>query len=228
MLAEEGADFVEVGIPFSDPLADGPVIQRSSQVALENGMTVAGVLDIVSLAELPIPVILFGYLNPILAYGLPRFLEDAARAGVSGLLLTDLPWGEDLAIEREITAGPLALIRLVAPTTEPERITLTARSAQGFVYLISRLGVTGPQTRFGSAVEETAALIRRATDLPIAVGFGIAGGEQARRAAAIGDGVVVGSALVERLGRGLEPARELMRELRESVDAAEAHPGREG
>ncbi len=222
MLADEGADFVEVGIPFSDPLADGPVIQEASQLALDNGMTVAGALDLVREAALPIPVIVFGYLNPILSYGLARFMDEATDAGVSGLLLTDLPVGEDPEIEESIRAGPLALIRLVAPTTESLRITQTAKSAEGFIYLISRLGVTGPQTQFGNAVAETAELIRGATQLPIAVGFGITNGTQAREAAALGDGVVVGSALVRQLKEGLGPARALMGELRESLKAAQS------
>ncbi len=222
MLVEEGADFVEVGVPFSDPLADGPVIQESSQLALDNGMTVAGVLDLVREAALPIPVIIFGYLNPILSFGLSRFMDEATNAGVSGLLLTDLPVGADPEIEDSIRAGPLALIRLVAPTTEPLRINQTAKSAEGFIYLISRLGVTGPQTQLGNAVAETAELIRRATQLPIVVGFGIANGAQARKAAALGDGVVVGSALVRRLKEGLGPARALMGELRESLRVAQS------
>lgn len=224
MVAEAGADFVELGIPFSDPVADGPVIQHSTQVALEGGMSVAGTLELVREARLDIPVIAFGYLNPILAYGLRRFLDDAAAAGVSGLLLTDLPPGEDPQIEATVQASPLALIPLVAPTTPPQRMRAALRAAEGFVYLIARLGVTGPPTDL-AGVAALVARVRAATPLPVAVGFGIARGEQAAAAARFADGVVIGSALVERLGEGLDGARELMGELRAALDHVAAQRG---
>lgn len=213
MVADEGADFVEVGIPFSDPLADGPVIQRSSFEALERGATVANTLSLIREAGLKVPVIAFSYLNPILAYGLPRFLVDAAAAGVSGLLLTDLPAGADPGIEAAVAASPLALIRLIAPTTDATRLAGAVRDARGFIYLIARLGVTGARTEVDATLAKTVKRVRAATGLPIAVGFGIASAGQVGEVARIADGVVVGSALVERLGRGLEPARALMREL---------------
>jgi len=216
MVVEAGADFVEVGVPFSDPLADGPVIQRSSQVALDQGMTVVGVLDLVRDAQLPIPVIVFSYLNPILAYGLGRFVRDARAAGVSGVLLTDLPAGEDPDIEAAVHAGDLDLIRLIAPTTDGPRLHAAAHGAGGFLYVISRLGVTGAATHLDHA-EQLVLRVRAATELPIAVGFGLATGEQARTIARVADGVVVGSALVERLGEGLGPARALLTELRAAV-----------
>jgi tryptophan synthase alpha chain len=213
MLAAEGADFVEVGLPFSDPLADGPIIQQSTQIALNQGMTVAGALSLIREADLSTPVVAFGYLNPILSYGLERFLSDASEAGVTGLLLTDLPAAEDPGVEQTVQASPISLIRLVAPTTNQNRLTTAVAGAQGFVYVISRLGVTGPKTAIGPELREAVARVRRATRLPLAVGFGIATGEQAAAAAALSDGVVVGSALVNRLGQGIEPARELMQEL---------------
>jgi tryptophan synthase alpha chain len=213
MLEEEGADFVELGLPFSDPLADGPIIQQSTQVALDGGMTVAGALALIREAGLSVPVVAFGYLNPILSYGLERFLADASDAGVVGLLLTDLPAAEDRHVEQTVHTSPLALIRLVSPTTDDNRLRLTLTGAQGFVYLISRLGVTGPQTRIGPQLQLAVERVRKITRLPIAVGFGIATGAQAAAAAGMCDGVVVGSALVSRLARGVESARELMREL---------------
>jgi tryptophan synthase alpha chain len=216
MAAAAGADFIEVGIPFSDPLADGPVIQRSSQVALEGGMSVAGTLRLIRDAQLPVPVIAFSYLNPVMAYGLERFVADARAAGVAGLLLTDLPAGEDAALEQAVRAGGLDLIRLIAPTTVERRLHHAVAGAGGFIYLISRLGVTGARTQLNGA----AALIRRvrgATSLPIALGFGLGTAEQARAVAQLADGVVVGSALVERLGTGLEPARALLTELRAAM-----------
>jgi tryptophan synthase alpha chain len=226
MMQETGADFVEVGIPFSDPLADGPVIQQSIQVALDGGMTVTGMLQLVREAAIDIPVVAFGYLNPILAYGFSRFLEDASQAGISGLLLTDLPAGEDPAIERLVYDSSLALIRLIAPTTAEVRTKEAVAGARGFIYLISRLGVTGAETRVGGDLAETVQRVRGVSDLPIAVGFGIATGEQATAVGRLADGVVVGSAFVRRLADGLEPARDLMLDLssalRKSYDGSES------
>ena len=227
MVTAAGADLVELGIPFSDPLADGPVIQRSSQVALDGGMTVSGALGLVREAGLEIPVIAFSYLNPILSYGLERFLEDAATAGVAGLLLTDLPAAEDQTIERTVRESALALIPLVAPTTEEARMVLALDGAQGFVYVISRLGVTGPRTTIDAVVENTVRRVRRATRLPVAVGFGITGGDQAATAARYADGVVVGSALISLLGKDIGAARDLMNELRSALDGAR-QPSRAG
>src|SRR5712691_3519296 len=173
-VAAAGADFVEVGVPFSDPLADGPTIQRTTQVALDQGMTTAGVLDLVRRAALPVPVVIMTYVNPVLAYGLERFLGDAHAAGAAGLLLTDLPAGVDAAVERTVSASPLALIRLVDPTTDDGRLRLAAAGATGFVYLISRLGVTGARARIPPDLEAQVRRVRAATPLPVAVGFGIA------------------------------------------------------
>ena len=220
LVEEAGADFVELGLPFSDPLADGPTIQRASQVALEQGMTVAGTLELVRTARPSIPVIAFSYVNPLLAYGLERFCDEARDAGVSGVLLTDLPAGEDPAAEATIRGAGLDLIRLVAPTTVGERLTTVLAGAEGFIYLIARLGVTGPRTAVGEGLERIVARVRAETPLPLAVGFGIATGEQARAVARLADGVVVGSALVDRLASGLDSARELLTELRTALAAA--------
>lgn len=220
MLVASGADFVEVGIPFSDPLADGPVIQRSTQQALAQGITVGATLALIREAALTVPVVAFGYLNPLLAYGFERFIADAAAAGVSGVLITDLPAGEDPQLEVTVRRSPLALIPLVAPTTADERLRAIGETAEGFVYLISRLGVTGPATTLDERLSAMLARVRRYTHLPIALGFGIASGAQAAAAARYADGVVVGSALVERLGQSVEAGRELMAELRTALDAA--------
>jgi tryptophan synthase alpha chain len=224
MVAEEGADIIEVGIPFSDPLADGPTIQRASFEALRAGTTVRGVLDLVRDARPGVPIVLFSYLNPVLQYGTERFLEEARAAGCAGLLLTDLPVGGDPAVEAIIRAGELSRIPLVALTTAPDRITATVHGGDGFVYVISRLGVTGAPTTISDRLTETVRRVRGATDLPIAVGFGVRGGDDAAHIARLADGVVVGSALVERLGRDAVSARALMRELRQAVDAV-AVPG---
>ncbi len=217
MVVEAGADFVELGIPFSDPLADGPTIQRASHTALVNGMTTAGALRLIREARPAVPVIAFSYVNPLLAYGLERFAADAAAAGVGGVLVTDLPAGEAPEVETTLRAAGLDVIRLVAPTTTAARLETLVRGAEGFLYLIARLGVTGPRTVVGDELAATIARVRAASALPIAVGFGIAAGEQAGAVARLADGVVVGSALVDRLGQGLAPARALMRELREAL-----------
>lgn len=217
MVAEEGADFVEVGIPFSDPLADGPVIQKSCQVALENGMSVRGTIELIREANIAIPVIAFGYLNPLLAYGLERFVNDACDAGVAGLLVTDLPTGGDRRVYDTLRNGSLSLIQLVALTTSRDRLRTIAADADGFLYLISRLGVTGKRTTLGGAVRERIEELRAVTDLPIALGFGIANRDDAAEAARLADGVVVGSALVQRLQDGVAQARELVKELLDGV-----------
>lgn len=219
--AEAGADFVELGVPYSDPLADGPVIQRAAETALAHGMTVARTLALVRDARPPVPVVLMTYLNPVLAYGLERFLDDAAAAGVAGLLVTDLPAGADPALERRIAAGPLAFVRLVAPTSTDERLAAAAGAGSGFLYLISRLGVTGARDGLPADLPALVARARRATALPVAVGFGIGTGAQAAAAARAADGVVVGSALVAALGAGgVAAAARLVRELAAAVRAA--------
>jgi len=215
-----GADFVEVGVPFSDPLADGPTIQRSTQAALDQGMTVAGVLALVREARLAIPVVIMTYVNPVMAFGVERFVTEAHAAGVSGLLLTDLPAGADPALERRAGGGGLALIRLVAPTTPQARLAEAVRGATGFIYLISRLGVTGVREQVPGDLEAQVARVKAATTLPVAIGFGIGTAAQAAAAARVADGVVVGSALVEALGNGgLDSAETLLRELASAVRA---------
>ena len=218
--AEPVADVLEVGVPFSDPLADGPTIQRSTFEALRQGMTLAGTLALIGRARLTKPVVVFSYLNPILHYGVERFLRDADALGVAGVLLTDLPAGGDPAVEAAIQASPLDLIRLVAPTTRPERLTAALEGAQGFVYLIARLGVTGASAALAVGLEESIAQVRRATPLPVAVGFGISTPAQASAVAAHADGVVVGSALVDVLGSGgVDAAQAFLAGLREALDA---------
>jgi len=219
--AAAGADILEVGVPFSDPLADGPVIQRATHAALAQGIGVAGTLELIARAGLPVPVVVMTYLNPVLAYGVDRFLADAAAAGVAGVLLTDLPAGADPGLEDRVAAGPLAFVRLIAPTTPAERVSLAVRRASGFVYLISRLGVTGVSQGLPAGLPEHVARIRAASDLPVAVGFGIGTGAQAAATGRIADGVVVGSALVEILGReGVPGVRRLVAELARGVRGA--------
>jgi tryptophan synthase alpha chain len=221
--ADELADIIEVGVPFSDPLADGPTIQRSTFDALRQGMTLRGTLALIERAKLARPVVVFSYLNPILRYGLDRFLHDADALGVAGVLLTDLPAGSDPGVETAIQESPLDLIRLVAPTTRPERLAASVAGAQGFVYLVARLGVTGASASLAEGLGDSIAQVRRATTLPVAVGFGISTPAQARAVAGQADGVVVGSALVEALGSGGVPAAaEFLRGLRQALDTRTA------
>lgn len=218
-LEKAGVDVIEVGVPFSDPMADGPVIQASSQQALAQGMTFERVLDLISRARLSVPVVLFSYLNPVLAAGADA-LSRAARAGASGVLITDLPVGSDPQLEERFASGPLAFIRLVAPTTPSDRMAYIAKHGSGFVYLISRLGVTGAREQLPPELPDTIARLRRATDLPICVGFGVSTPEQAAAVARLADGVVVGSALVRAAGESVARAAELARSLRAAIDAA--------
>lgn len=218
-LPAAGADVIEVGIPFSDPLADGPVIQGSSNVALAHGVTLDRALALVEEARPEAPVVMFTYLNPLLAGG-DRVLERARAAGVAGVLVTDLPVGADPERERWCAASGLDFVRLVAPTTPADRMADIGRHGSGFVYLISRLGVTGERDALAADLPETVARLRQVTPLPICIGFGISTPAQAAAAARLADGVVVGSALVRAAGRSVAEALALVRSLREAMDAS--------
>ncbi len=220
-LEEAGADVLEVGVPFSDPMADGPVIQASSQAALAHGVTLDAALALVARAKLGIPVVLFTYLNPLIAAG-PDVLRRAADAGVHGVLVTDLPVGSDAARESWLGEGPLDFVRLVAPTTPPTRMAEIARHGRGFVYLISRLGVTGVSDTLPEDLPQTIAALRRVCTLPICVGFGISRPEHARVVGAHADGIVVGSAIVGAAGKSVDAAVTLARELRRALDGRTA------
>jgi len=220
-LAGAGADIIELGIPFSDPLADGPTIQRASFQALERGMTVRGALELLRAfrADSDTPVVLFSYLNPLLRYGLGDFLTDAEEAGAQGLLLTDLPTGADPALEGQITESGLDLIRLLAPTTPPERMGAVAEGGGGFLYYISRTGVTGARHELREELGREVETIRKEVSLPIAVGFGISTPQQAASVAGLADGVVVGSALINALDDGgVEGALAFLRGIRGGMD----------
>jgi tryptophan synthase alpha chain len=225
-LEAAGVDVLEIGFPFSDPTADGPVIQEASQRALKGGTTLAGILGrIASLRrKLQIPVILFGYFNPILSYGLERFARDAARAGVDGLLVVDLPFEEAGELRRHTDPLGLAFISLVAPTTGEARARRIFRRASGFVYAISITGVTGTTRPQLEDVRRDLERIRRQTDLPVVAGFGITTAGQAAGIAPFADGIVVGSALVRLFGEeagkdGLAAkAASFVRGIRDALD----------
>jgi tryptophan synthase alpha chain len=216
-LDDAGADVIEVGVPFSDPMADGAVIQASSQRALEQGMTLDRTLDLVARARVRAPVVLFSYLNPLLA-SRTELLDRAAESGVHGVLVTDLPVGADPELEAWLGEGPLAFVRLVAPTTPRARMAEIARHGRGFVYLISRLGVTGERGELPDELPATVAALREVTSLPICVGFGISRPEQAAAVGRLADGVVVGSAVVRAADRDVDAALSLVRAMRASLD----------
>ena len=218
-----GADIVELGVPWSDPVADGPVIQASTHAALAGGTTLAAVLGLLEEARPQVPVVLFSYLNPILTFGARRFAVAARDAGAAGVLVTDLPVGADAAVEADLRSSGLPLVRLVAPTCTPARVREVAAASEGFVYVIARTGVTGTATAPGDELPALVAAVRAATRLPVAVGFGIASAAQAARVARLADGVVVGSAIVERMRTGgATAALEWLRELRAALDGARA------
>ena len=215
-LERSGADLLELGLPFSDPLADGIVNQLAAQRALEAGATAHGVLDCVREIRRAseIPIVLYTYLNPIFRFGIEKFNQAAADAGVDGLLILDLPPEEDanaqkldglkpssLRNENDSNAAKIVRVRLIAPTTPPERIALIAQAARGFIYYVSREGVTGARDSVAQALEEKLALIRQHTDLPVADGFGTSNPEQAATVARVADAVVVGSAIVDLIGK---------------------------
>ena len=207
-LERAGADVVELGLPFSDPLADGVVNQMAADRALKAGASTAGVLDMIRRLRTrsQIPLVLFTYLNPVYTYGYERFHRDAAAAGADGVLVLDLP-PDEAEQNAELKPTPdLRHIQLVAPTSAPERIASIARSAEGFVYYVSRLGVTGAQSEVAGGIAEQVAVIRGTTTVPVCVGFGVSSPEQAATVAAMADGVVVGSAIVKLIEKhGTEP-----------------------
>ena len=212
-MAARGADLIEIGIPFTDPMADGPTIQAAGRRALAAGATVPGVLELVREfreGNATLPIILMGYLNPILAYGVERFTIDAAKAGVDGLIVVDLPTEEaDLMLPAMREAG-LDLIRLVAPTTTDERLPKVLAGSSGFVYYVSITGVTGTRTASAEELAREIPRIRSKTDLPIAVGFGVRTPEQAAVVARHADAAVVASALIDRLAGGFDAEGHLL------------------
>jgi len=198
MLAKNGADIIELGVPFSDPMADGPTIQASSQRALENGVRLADILQMVRQVrtETGVPIVLFSYLNPLYRYGFEQLAADAAKAGIDGVLVTDAVDDEAAEISSSLQAQGMDLISLIAPTTTNERLEKIAVRSSGFLYAVSRTGVTGTQKETSEAAEMLVNRARRFTDLPIAVGFGISTAEQIADVWRYADAAVVGSAIV--------------------------------
>lgn len=232
-IADAGADLMELGIPFSDPLADGPTIQHSTQIALQQGMTVATCLGHVAQLRargVGQPLILMSYFNPILAYGCERFVAEAAEAGADGLIVPDLPLEEAAPLMDACRERQQALIFMLAPTSTTERLKAVVEDAMGFIYLVSLVGVTGARAELPV---ELAGFIERVRDLtsePLAVGFGVSTPAQTRAVGALADGVIVGSALVDAVdGADDRPhaAGRFVSSLREALESAAAKKGRE-
>ncbi len=215
-LAAAGADLLELGVPFSDPIADGPTIQRAAHAALQQGVTPDDCLRLVHdlrCAGVEIPCLLMGYYNPIYTVEPAAYARAAREAGADGLIVPDLPVEESAELAAACRAEGLALIYLVAPNTPDDRLARIAAAAQGFLYLVSRPGTTGVRERLPEGLAEYVARVRARTDLPLALGFGIGAPAQAREAARLVDGVVVGSAVVERAGQSVQAAAGLVQEL---------------
>lgn len=199
ILAESGVDIIELGIPFSDPMADGPTIQRASERALASGTTLEGILQLVSRArkQISTPIVLMGYSNPIHAYGWERFAQDAAQAGVDGLLLVDLPPEEADELLPSARAAGLKIIFLLTPTSDLNRIKQVSRYGSGFLYYVTVTGVTGARQSVSNSLEDELKTVRARINLPVVAGFGVSTPEQAAQVANVADGVVVGSAIVK-------------------------------
>jgi tryptophan synthase alpha chain len=237
-LERSGADIIELGIPFSDPMADGPTIQASSERALKAGVRLPDVLGLVSdaRARSAVPIVLFGYYNPVFAYGIKRFALDAKEAGADGALVVDLPPEESGDLKRELGAAGLDLILLVTPTSDDARMRLVAGNASGFIYFVSVTGVTGARRGLPEGVAGRIKRLKRFTKIPVGVGFGISTPRQAAEVCRGADGAVVGSAIVNIIAaHANEPREALMREvgsfvsgLRKGIDAARraTHAGR--
>lgn len=221
-LPAAGADVIELGFPFSDPMAEGPPIQRASLRSLNAGTTLKAVLEQVRrfrAGEAETPLILMGYLNPVLSYGYERFATDAAEAGVDGLLVVDCPPEEADELAEALEAHGLALVRLAAPTTDAGRLPAVIRQASGFLYYVSVAGVTGVKEADASAAAPAVERLRAASGLPVAVGFGVKTPERAAEVARVADAVVVGSALVEQIEGGGEPVAAVLAKASALADA---------
>jgi tryptophan synthase alpha chain len=212
-LAELGADVIELGVPFSDPMADGPTIQLSSQRALENCVNLSKILDLIREARktTDVPIVLFSYLNPLLNYSLRKLANDASTAGVDGVLITDVIGTEAKEIGEMLQTQNLALISLIAPTTTDERLESIAKTSSGFLYAVSRAGVTGARTEMSSDAEKLVHRARKFTGLPIAVGFGISTREQIEDVWRYADAAVVGSAIVAEIAKAEKPGEAVDR-----------------
>ena len=205
-LAASGIAALEIGVPFSDPLADGPVIQHAGQVALEHGMTVAGALELAeAVAREGIPIVLMTYINPILSHDPRRFAAEAAQAGVAGVIVPDLPIEEAEPVAGWLRAASLDTIFMVSPTTPPERMAAISEHSSGFVYCVTLTGITGARSELPAGMKDLLAEVKKHTDLPVAAGFGISRPEHMKALRGSADAAVVGSAIVAQIDKGADP-----------------------
>lgn len=220
--ADAGCDVIEIGVPFSDPIADGPVIQQASTSALKQGMTLTRALELaktVSKENGP-PLVVMSYINPILSMGVPAFAKAAVEAGVTGVILPDVPVEEAYALRPQLTDAGVTPVDLVAPTSSEDRIAAITKSAEGFLYLVSVAGVTGARTALPDSLPAFVERVRRRTDVPLYVGFGVSTAEQASSVAAHADGVVIGSRLIELATNGtVRHVHEFLSEVRGALDS---------
>lgn len=219
MFEECGADIVELGVPFTDPLADGPTIQRSSERALEAGVTLKKVIGFVKdlRKSTQIPIVLMTYYNPVFKYSEENFVKDSVNAGVDGVIIPDLPPDEAKSFIRLSRKASIDTIFLLAPTSTMDRIKMVARASRGFIYYVSITGITGSRLLLDGSLESSLSEIRKHTDKPIAVGFGVSNPEEASAVSKMSDGVIVGSAIVKRLSESPEGLREFIFSLRDSI-----------
>lgn len=219
VLEECGADIIELGVPFTDPLADGPTIQRAAERALKGGVTLKGVLALVKdlRTKTRVPLVLMTYYNPVFKYGEERFVKDAKDAGVDGVIIPDLPPDEAGELIKTAKKAGLATIFLLAPTSTEDRIKKVAAAARGFIYYVSMTGITGAQILLDGSIGKSINNIRSITDKPVAVGFGISTPEEARAVSGISDGVIVGSAIVRKIQEAPEGLKDFILQLREAV-----------
>ena len=223
LLADCGCDIIELGIPFSDPLADGATIQKASFGALKNGVTPKTCLEIATRLnkQLKVPLVFMTYYNPVFSYGLEEFSNACAKAGVSGLIVPDLPLEESSALEEATRRHNLDLIYLLAPTSTDGRIKEVAKKASGFIYLVSLAGVTGARSQLPVELEDFVKRVRKAATHPLCIGFGISTAEQAVRVARVGDGVIIGSRIVKLMeaDSSLKNVAEFIKEVRLALDS---------
>jgi tryptophan synthase alpha chain len=222
--AKAGADIIELGVPFSDPMADGPVIQAASERALKQGVTLKKILGLVKdvRKQTQVPLLLMGYYNPILAFGLKDFAREAARAGVDAVLIVDVPPEESQEVKQELDQVEIDLIFLVAPTTTEKRMKTIARLGSGFIYYVSLTGVTGAALNKWPSVKRQVGQLRKITKTPIAIGFGISTPKDARAASHLADGIVVGSALIKKMSQfkgasAIKQATTMVRQFKKAV-----------
>lgn len=220
-MAQAGCDLIEIGIPFSDPIAEGPIIQEANLRSLSGGTTTDKVFSLASevSAEVDIPLVFMTYLNVLFKYGYDKFLDNAKKSGISGVIIPDLPFEEKYELQSVAQKYDIDVISLIAPTSE-QRIQMIAKEAQGFIYEVSSLGVTGVRSEIKTDLESITKTVKSATDIPVAIGFGISTPEQAKKYSAVADGVIVGSAIVKIIAQhGKNAPEEVYKYVKSMKDA---------